>query len=134
MKWGYMFTSRAALTTSSNKIVVSAAAHLYSLVKHIFDFFVYFLWGVPAFWLILTPLEPSLCLSWPPRMIDKSMAGTDVAVLQAVLSARGYYTGALDGVFGDVLDAAVRKFQMDHDLVVDGVCGPMTWRKILEME
>ena len=48
------------------------------------------------------------------------MAGTDVAVLQAVLSARGYYTGALDGVFGDVLDAAVRKFQMDHDLVVDG--------------
>ena len=42
--------------------------------------------------------------------------------------------GELDGVFGDVLDAAVRKFQMDHDLVVDGVCGPLTWRKILEME
>ena len=71
---------------------------------------------------------------YPYRMIDKSMAGTDVAVLQAVLSARGYYTGALDGIFGDTLDAAVRKFQMDHDLVVDGVCGPMTWRKILEME
>ena len=67
-------------------------------------------------------------------MIDKSMAGTDVAVLQAVLSARGYYTGALDGVFGDALDVAVRKFQMDHDLVVDGVCGPMTWRKILSLE
>ena len=67
-------------------------------------------------------------------MIDKTMAGTDVAVLQAVLSARGYYTGALDGIFGDLLDTAVRKFQMDHDLVVDGVCGPMTWRKILEME
>ena len=83
--------------------------------------------------------EPSLCLSnselyYPYRMIDKSMAGTDVAVLQAVLAARGYYTGALDGIFGDALDAAVRKFQMDHDLAVDGVCGPMTWRKILEME
>ena len=73
-------------------------------------------------------------LFYPYRMIDKSMAGTDVAVLQAVLSARGYYAGALDGVFGDLLDTAVRKFQMDHDLVVDGVCGPMTWRKILEME
>ncbi len=73
-------------------------------------------------------------LYYPYRMIDKSMAGTDVAVLQAVLSARGYYTGALDGIFGDVLDAAVRKFQMDHDLVVDGVCGPMTWRKILSLE
>ena len=73
-------------------------------------------------------------LFYPYRMIDKSMAGTDVAVLQAVLSARGYYTGELDGIFGDALDAAIRKFQMDHDLVVDGVCGPMTWRKILEME
>ena len=73
-------------------------------------------------------------LYYPYRMIDKSMAGTDVAVLQAVLAARGYYTGALDGIFGDALDAAVRKFQMDHDLVVDGVCGPLTWRKILEME
>ena len=78
--------------------------------------------------------EPALCLSWPPRMIDKSMAGTDVAVLQAILSARGYYSGALDGIFGDALDATVRKFQMDHDLVVDGVCGPQTWREILEME
>ena len=77
--------------------------------------------------------EPSLCLSWPPRMIDKSMAGTDVAVLQAVLSARGYYTGALDGIFGDTLDAAVRKFQMDQYLVVDGVCGPQTWREILKL-
>ena len=66
-------------------------------------------------------------------MIDKSMAGTDVAVLQAVLAARGYYTGVLDGIFGDALDAAVRKFQMDHDLVVDGVCGPQTWREILKL-
>ena len=72
-------------------------------------------------------------LYYPYRMIDKSMAGTDVAVLQAVLSARGYYTGALDGIFGDALDAAVRKFQMDHDLVVDGVCGPQTWREILKL-
>ena len=72
-------------------------------------------------------------LYYPYRMIDKSMAGTDVAVLQAVLSARGYYTGELDGIFGDALDASVRKFQMDHDLVVDGVCGPQTWREILKL-
>ena len=72
-------------------------------------------------------------LYYPYRMIDKSMAGTDVAVLQAILSARGYYNGALDGVFGDLLDASVRKFQMDHDLVVDGVCGPQTWREILKL-
>ncbi len=67
-------------------------------------------------------------------MIDKSMAGTDVAVVQAILTARGYYTGALDGLFSDALDAAVRKFQLDHDLIVDGVVGPMTWRKLLSLE
>ena len=72
--------------------------------------------------------------TWPPRMIDKSMAGTDVAVLQAILTARGCYTGPLDGIFGDALDAAVRKFQLEHDLDPDGVVGPLTWRKILSME
>ena len=66
-------------------------------------------------------------------MIDKSMSGTDVAVLQAILTARGYYTGPLDGLFGDALDAAVRKFQLEHDLVVDGVCGPMTWAELLKL-
>ena len=72
--------------------------------------------------------------TWPPRMIDKSMAGTDVAVLQAILTARGFYTGPLDGIFGDALDAAVRKFQLEHDLDPDGVVGPLTWRKILSLE
>ena len=72
--------------------------------------------------------------TWPPRMIDKSMSGTDVAVLQAILTARGCYTGPLDGLFGDALDAAVRKFQCEHDLDPDGVVGPLTWRKILSLE
>ena len=72
--------------------------------------------------------------TWPPRMIDKSMAGTDVAVLQAILTARGCYTGPLDGIFGDALDAAVRKFQLEHDLDPDGVVGPLSWRKILSLE
>ena len=66
-------------------------------------------------------------------MIDKSMSGTDVAVLQAILTARGYYTGPLDGLFGDSLDAAVRRFQSDHDLDPDGVVGPLTWKELLKL-
>ena len=73
-------------------------------------------------------------LYYPYRMIDKSMAGTDVAVVQAILTARGYYTGPLDGLFGDALDAAVRKFQSEHDLDPDGVVGPLTWKEILSYE
>ena len=72
-------------------------------------------------------------LYYPYRMIDKSMAGTDVAVLQAILSARGYYTGELDGLFDDALDAAVRRFQSDHDLDPDGVVGPLTWKELLKL-
>ena len=55
-------------------------------------------------------------------------------VLQAILAARNYYTGPIDGKFGKDLDTAVREFQKDHSLAVDGVCGPITWRKILELE
>ena len=72
-------------------------------------------------------------LYYPYRMIDKSMSGTDVAVLQAILTARGYYTGPLDGLFGDTLDAAVRKFQSEHDLDPDGVVGPLTWAELLKL-
>ena len=75
-----------------------------------------------------------LPLYYPYRMIDKSMSGTDVAVVQAILTARGYYTGPLDGLFGEALDAAVRKFQSDHTLDPDGVVGPLSWRKILSLE
>ena len=72
-------------------------------------------------------------LYYPYRMIDKSMSGTDVAVLQAILTARGCYTGPLDGLFGDALDAAVRKFQREHDLDPDGVVGPLTWAELLKL-
>ena len=66
-------------------------------------------------------------------MIDRSMHGADVTVLQAILTARGYYTGPLDGLFGDTLDAAVRKFQSEHDLDPDGVVGPLTWAELLKL-
>ena len=70
---------------------------------------------------------------WPPRMVDKSMSGKDVSVLQAILDARGYKTET-DGVIGEATDQAIRQFQREHDLDPDGVVGPLTWRKILSLE
>lgn len=70
---------------------------------------------------------------WPPRMIDKNMSGKDVEVWQAVLKARGYAINYIDGKFGDLLERETKKFQSENGLSSDGVVGPMTWRKGLEI-
>ena len=47
--------------------------------------------------------------------------------MQAKLVALGYLNpGADDGLFGKVTTAAVKKFQGDNDLAVDGLVGPKT--------
>ncbi len=68
---------------------------------------------------------------WPPRMVDKGMRGADIYVLQAVLVARGYSVPSVSGVFDDSTDKAVRKYQKDNSLVVDGVVGNNTWTSLL---
>jgi len=58
--------------------------------------------------------------------------------LQTRLNELGYRDGAPDGRFGPVTDAAVRRFQADNGLTVDGFAGPVThaalelpfWEKI----
>ena len=69
---------------------------------------------------------------WPPRMIDKGMRGSDVSVLQAILLARGYSVASVSGNFDASTDKALRKFQKDNALAVDGVCGPKSWGELLE--
>ena len=77
------------------------------------------------------PAEPVKDSFWPPRMIDKGMSGSDVTVLQALLVARGYTLTAVNGLFENSTDKAVRQFQHDQALAVDGVVGNNTWGAIL---
>lgn len=70
---------------------------------------------------------------WPPRTIDKTMSGQDVAVLQAVLMARGYYTAGIDSYFGDTTEEATLQFQRDNNLVQDGIVGRKTWTALFTM-
>ena len=70
---------------------------------------------------------------WPPRMICEGMNGSDVEVLQALLKAHGYTLADSAGVFGTSTDKAVRKFQQDNNLAVDGIAGPMTWAAITKI-
>ena len=71
---------------------------------------------------VVAPLERSLYLQTP------NLTGDDVLLLQQALVALGYSeVGVPDGVFGPMTDTAVRRFQTDNNLVVDGVVGPTTW-------
>ena len=78
------------------------------------------------------PAQPNIVTYWPPRTIDKSMSGHDVSVLQSILAARGYSIRTISGIFDTATDTAFRRFQADKGLVVDGVCGPLSWAALLE--
>jgi peptidoglycan hydrolase-like protein with peptidoglycan-binding domain len=52
--------------------------------------------------------------------------GEEVKILQTGLNGKGYALVA-DGVFGPRTEAAVRQFQSDRGLQVDGIVGPQTW-------
>jgi N-acetylmuramoyl-L-alanine amidase len=51
------------------------------------------------------------------------LRGDDVATLQRRLSALGFDTGRVDGIFGPHTAAALEDFQRNAGLVVDGTCG-----------
>lgn len=58
-----------------------------------------------------------------PRLLLVGLKGDDVRHLQDALGALGYYTGKIDGDFGPQTFQAVRVFQREYGLIVDGVVG-----------
>ena len=64
--------------------------------------------------------------------VRRGSKGIDVTDLQTYLYKLGYDIGpdGIDGDFGRNTEKAVREFQRDHNLVQDGVAGPMTWNAI----
>lgn len=62
--------------------------------------------------------------------LSNGSEGEWVTYLQQHLEAAGYDTGPIDGIFGPITEAAVRQFQEDHGLTVDGIVGPITWPEI----
>ena len=64
--------------------------------------------------------------------LRRGMKGTAVKQLQERLKSLGYDLGAygVDGDFGKMTEAAVRAFQQDRGLTVDGVVGAKTWAEL----
>jgi len=61
---------------------------------------------------------------------------TDPAVrdLQQALKALGHDPGPINGVFGDATEAAVKAFQEEREIAVDGIVGKITWLNIDEAD
>lgn len=56
--------------------------------------------------------------------------GESVTYLQQRLTARGYGVGSIDGIFGNKTLEALKAFQAENDLAVDGIVGANTWSKL----
>ncbi len=56
--------------------------------------------------------------------------GQDVRALQSALSALGFATGEVDGIFGSFTESAVHDFQENIAIAADGIAGPETVRAL----
>ena len=63
-------------------------------------------------------------------VIKQGSTGATVKTIQQKLKNWGYYTGAVDGIFGAKTTAAVKAFQKKNGLTADGVVGSNTLKAL----
>ncbi len=77
--------------------------------------------------------EPIMPLQ-PYERIDQTLKRGDylhdVLLMQQRLEELRYFDGKYNGYFGKETQKAVKAFQEDEGLTVDGMCGPATWRAL----
>lgn len=64
------------------------------------------------------------------QALSKGMQSEHVLQLQEQLATLGYFKAGFTGYFGSITDSAVKRFQRDYGLTVDGVAGPATQAKL----
>lgn len=74
--------------------------------------------------------QPAITVTYPT--IRQGARGEIVTQLQDLLAKAGSNL-KIDGIFGSGTASAVRAFQKKYGLVVDGIVGPKTWTKLLEV-
>jgi peptidoglycan/xylan/chitin deacetylase (PgdA/CDA1 family)/lysozyme family protein len=81
----------------------------------------------PITWMTL---EKKLGPSPTHKTLRRGSTGSEVKELQEILIKLGYAPGPIDGRFGPSTEKAVKAFQANNNLVVDGIVGPKTWAAI----
>ncbi len=67
--------------------------------------------------------------TFPTIYLNKK--GKAVRICQIMLNELGFICGNIDGVFGAKTQFAVKKFQEEKNLTVDGIVGEKTWNSII---
>jgi peptidoglycan hydrolase-like protein with peptidoglycan-binding domain len=67
-------------------------------------------------------------------VLRKGSTHAAVRDLQQALKALGHDPGPIDGVFGDATELAVKAFQQEKEITVDGIVGKVTWINIDEAD
>ncbi len=75
-------------------------------------------------------LSPPACSTGGYIRVSYGSRGVYVLILQDALNALGFTGSGLDGIFGQRTLNALRSFQRQNGLAVDGICGCQSWRSI----
>lgn len=78
---------------------------------------------------VSTPLTQTEVVSLP--ILKRGMRGPAIVQLQARLRSLGFFSNAVDGVFGEATQFAVKAAQQKFNLEPDGVVGTATWNMLL---
>ena len=65
--------------------------------------------------------------------LKKGARGNITKLLQEKLVSLGYNTNGVDGIFGSGTERVVISFQKSYGLLVDGIVGKNTWRKLINI-
>src|SRR5690625_4142170 len=72
--------------------------------------------------------------AFSPQVIQQGAAGDDVIELQSRLEFVGFYNGKIDGVFGWGTYWALRNFQYEFGMKVDGIAGSRSEEHTSELQ
>ena len=75
---------------------------------------------------------------YPDYFLTKGMSGSDVRRLQKFLLKICKYDKSIpgvrvNGIFDDLTEKSIKKLQSDYDFDINGIVGPLLWKKIVEL-
>ncbi|WP_106497388.1 spore cortex-lytic enzyme [Lentibacillus sp. Marseille-P4043] len=79
-----------------------------------------------------TSQNPNVVHAFSNQVIQHGASGEDVIELQARLQYLGFYNGNIDGVFGWGTYWALRNFQYEFGMDIDGLAGKTTKQKLVK--